>query len=413
MKKVLISIIGKPQSGEYNKTKYRIEDSIYDTTFSFLPMLEYYNPNNVFLIGTKDSIWDKIPENIDYEKIIIPFGIEQDDQWQIFKILSELELENCEITFDLTHGFRTIPFISLLAMYYYRSVKKSVIIKRVLYGIYEARDVNNITPVVDLAGYLSIFDWIFAAKTFANFGNGKELCEMIDKFPGKQMEKLGQSISDVNLAIQLGYMSSLPLYIEAMKENLTKMEHAEQLPQFIPFKMVAPLFKEVTDLVGPQKKEYEKLLDIADWYYKNDQIAKAILTLRESFITFIGNMAKYDISKYKNREDIKIKFFGKHKFDKESLIQKYKSLKKFRDRFWEINGFRNTIGHADVATFSGVKIEKKEEIRSLLYSSRILFNNMETNSDFKQCLEEIQKSSWYKPFKEKTIEDLMAKFNKR
>ena len=113
MHTTLISVIGKPGKGKYNKATYDLEGKLYETDFFFLPLLEHYHPHQFFLLGTKDSIWDEVEKvrqekPFDYQKITIPFGVNSDEIWQIFETIVRLPLKDTSLIIDITHGFRAI-----------------------------------------------------------------------------------------------------------------------------------------------------------------------------------------------------------------------------------------------------------------------------------------------------------------
>jgi len=219
-------MIGNPSSGQYRSAKYEFENGIIkESNFFFIPVKEIYNIDKLFLLGTQDSIWSKIPQSIEYEQIIIPFGKVEKDQWEIFNIINGLPISNSNLYFDFTHGFRTMPFISLISIFYFKATIPNVNIQKVLYGNFEGRNPETkICPVVDLSGFLNIFDWLYAAKSLTEFGNGEALCDSLRKIPDKNITKLTESISAVNSVMQLAYMTELPLHLEKMARAIKQID---------------------------------------------------------------------------------------------------------------------------------------------------------------------------------------------
>ena len=59
-----------------------------------------------------------------------------------------------KIVLDITHGFRSSPFFAAAAVAFTRLVDKNLADLQVVYGAFEARDANNITPIWDITPWL-------------------------------------------------------------------------------------------------------------------------------------------------------------------------------------------------------------------------------------------------------------------
>jgi len=53
----------------------------------------------------------------------IPDGKDEDELWKIFSIIVDEVQPGDEILFDITHGFRSLPFIAFLTVAYLKEVK--------------------------------------------------------------------------------------------------------------------------------------------------------------------------------------------------------------------------------------------------------------------------------------------------
>lgn len=95
---------------------------------------------------------------------IIPDGKSEKELWEIFSIVDGQVDEGDEVIFDITHGFRSLPFLALLAAAYLREIKR-VSIKAVTYGAFEA-GTGSETPIFDLSAFIRIFDWMDAVRSF-------------------------------------------------------------------------------------------------------------------------------------------------------------------------------------------------------------------------------------------------------
>ena len=150
MKKILISVLGKGRQNDYELTEYKIENFPAKKSKLVSDILQdFIQPDKTYIVGTNESLWHVADEYIkNYEKVIIPFGKNSDEFWQMFKIFSGLPVENSEIHFDITHGFRSIPLFVSTILNFFKN-QKNAKITGVYYGIFEAKE-NGITPVVNM-----------------------------------------------------------------------------------------------------------------------------------------------------------------------------------------------------------------------------------------------------------------------
>lgn len=111
----------------------------------------------------------------------IPDGRNEAEMWGIFEaVVAQVEPGDLVI-FDITHGFRSLPFLSFLAAAYLRAVR-GMRLEAVYYGNYEARDRNvepNRAPVIDLTRFVDLLDWTVAADRFVRQGDGRDLADRL------------------------------------------------------------------------------------------------------------------------------------------------------------------------------------------------------------------------------------------
>ena len=97
----------------------------------------------------------------DMQSVDIPDGRNDEELWTIFQSVVDAVEPEEQLIFDITHGFRSLPFLSFLAVTYLRVVKH-IQLKGVYYGNFEARDQSvtpNRTPVIDLTPFVDLLDW--------------------------------------------------------------------------------------------------------------------------------------------------------------------------------------------------------------------------------------------------------------
>jgi CRISPR-associated DxTHG motif protein len=170
----------------------------------------------------------------------IPEGHSEADLWAIFDALTDAVETGETVTFDVTHSFRSLPFLSFLAVAYLKAAK-NVKVERVLYGAWEARDKEtDRSPVFDLTPFVALLDWLAATNRFVDLGDGHALAGLLRQGmpPGIQMgqdlqaRQLGQQLRSGAEAIE---MVSLALRLARPVESMQAAAHlASTLQQAAP-----------------------------------------------------------------------------------------------------------------------------------------------------------------------------------
>ncbi len=127
----LITFLG---TGGYQKVTYSLDSKSYVTAFFPVALVHciQIEPKSVLCFVTeasakhfkdlKQEINSSKPD-IDVTLINIPNGSNEQEQWEIFKIVTNSLESNEEVYFDITHGFRTIPLLTFLAASYLGCVR--------------------------------------------------------------------------------------------------------------------------------------------------------------------------------------------------------------------------------------------------------------------------------------------------
>ena len=263
------------------------------------------------------------------EAVSIPDGRNEDELWALFEtVVAEVDVQE-QVIFDITHGFRSLSFLSLLAVAYLREVK-DIKLQAVLYGNFEARDEAGRTPVIDLSSFVSLFDWMTAADRFTRFGDAGDLAERLKKVrpdwqdqrtdpdkreQAKRLSFTANSLDSVSMALRLIRPN------EAMDASATLKQQLLDASQSIhaharPF---VPLVRSITDAYAPlalpfpqqqidpmAQLAYER--DMVDWLLKRHQYVQAVAIAREWIISWV--MVQIEIKDFKdlldreNREEV-------------------------------------------------------------------------------------------------------------
>jgi len=206
----LISFLGKgradAQSG-YRAASYKFDEGIIKTVNFFgLALAEYLQPQRLILVGTAGSMWDVFfeREGADDETLalmdavegqrvdaamlerhakrlaselglvvdclLIPYARDTAEQIAVLRGLASKVTENECVSIDVTHSFRHLPMLALVAARYLAHVSK-VKIEELYYGALEMTGADGQTPVLRLSGLLKMLDWVEALATYDKDGD--------------------------------------------------------------------------------------------------------------------------------------------------------------------------------------------------------------------------------------------------
>ena len=375
-------------AGTAYDTAYCMEDGREQTAPYFGAALPHFFPNLSLRVlvtpEARSAHLDRFvqlaePHVADLEAIDIAGGRTEMEMWQIFETVIDAVDDGEQVIFDITHGFRSLPFLSFLAAAYLRVIK-NVALVAVLYGNYEARDQSakpHRAPVIDLTPFVGLLDWMVAADRFIRFGDAHDLAERLRQ--SKPDYRLQQEDSEARqLAILLSgtatamdrVSSALRLIrpAEAMlaSEDLqTQLVDATQgiQRQARPFH---PLSQRVVDEYAPLALP-ESVLDadlpsvlarertMVHWYLQRRQYVQTVAVAREWIVTWImahlGYADQYDRNVRGQTENaiglILQHRKGKHIDEPLPLdLTAVPQLQKAIDLYGDLGDVRNDILHA-------------------------------------------------------------------
>ncbi len=206
----LISFLGKgradPKTG-YRTATYRFDEGFARIVpFFGLALTEYLKPDRLVLVGTPGSMWDvffdregaesdtidlidAVEQNrvdddllvkhslrleqelgLPVQCILIPFARDTAEQIKVLTLLAAQVQPGENLCIDVTHSFRHLPMLALVAARYLSHVTK-VTVSELYYGALEMTDSKGETPVLRLSGLLRMLDWVEALATYDKDGD--------------------------------------------------------------------------------------------------------------------------------------------------------------------------------------------------------------------------------------------------
>ncbi len=301
------------------ETTYAWQKQTYQASFTPLATTFFLKPARVSVFLTDQARENTFPEfqetfqrtfpRIVLKDVNIPSGKSDEELWRLFSTIADTILEAPEkhIVFDITHGFRSLPVLALLAAAYAQSAF-NIRINAVLYGAYDAK-VGDVTPMFDLSPMLALLEWAAATDRFNRTGDARYLSALLrgqqktlalrwQKQPENlellsglgnlagSLEKISQALRLIrpHEAMQLAH--DLPGYVEKAQPAL------QQSAAALPF---ARLLDSITQTYGPlesaapedQKDALEKERRMIRWYAEREQWVQAAALAREWLISWV------------------------------------------------------------------------------------------------------------------------------
>ena len=302
-------------------------------------------------------------------QVTIPEGENENQLWQIFNtVLNEIQ-DGDRVLFDITHGFRSLPFLAFLALAYVRKVRKNVEIERVVYGAYEAVERDNpYKPVFDLTPFIGLLDWIGAVSVFQQTGIAQPIANLV--------------ADAQNLPYKLGLSGNLPTQLKNMASRLSNLSDALLTNRVLETQTAAA--KLVTQLdnakqeVANWAQPFDVLLDQMQttyqplalqnpqnptnrrqtligqyqqirWYIRNQQYLQAITLAREWLISWGCYQLNRDWIRERRTVEEMMGECGRAKREKRDLpnlpIINIKHGAKSIELFNDLHGLRNDLAH--------------------------------------------------------------------
>lgn len=206
----LISFLGKGRSDArhgYRTAAYRFDEGLIKTVSFFgLALAEYLQPDRLILVGTAGSMWDVFFERSGADEetlalmeavegqcvdaamlerhaarleaelgmavdcLLIPYARDTAEQVAVLQNLAHKMAENECVSIDVTHSFRHLPMLAIVAARYLTHVK-NVKVQEIYYGALEMTPPDGPTPVLRLSGLLNMLDWVEALATYDKDGD--------------------------------------------------------------------------------------------------------------------------------------------------------------------------------------------------------------------------------------------------
>ncbi len=383
MSKILISLLGTGQQAKnikvknrYKKTDYIIEGQLYkDKYFVSSAIIEHFSINKIFVVGTKESMWDNIADYFhadeeyimeiidkkenkvlnskDLEKLqkfmdeklgsigskckIIEEGKDEKELWLIFDEFLDIFdhiSKSDDVYFDITHLFRSVSVVSFI-MAELLQIDKNTKIAGLFYGMFAEDEPSKI---IDMSVFFELLEWSRAINNLKSYGNSILLLQLINK--SDLSIELKQGFENFSNALSISDMGALQQSIKQLKGKLILFESTKIL------QLISRDLKNfISRLSRNEPANFQ--FELASWYIDNKNYALAYITLSEAIITATCSRYDWDPFDKDMRQKAKDELYKYGKWDSAT-----KDKQKLNKIYNKIRDIRNAIAHKSSAKSS-------------------------------------------------------------
>lgn len=320
----------------------------------------------------RDKNWGELKYILDknvvhYKDITINECKNDDEFWDNFNILFNQITESDDVYVDVTHSFRSIPFL-VMPMLNYAKFAEDIIIRDIFYGAFDAKDENGVVPIFNLSIFNQVTDWTIASNKFLDTGDSRELADIIrtqikpilcqssgqDKH-AKIAEKISKNLENFSGALYTVRGNSISEDGVNLKEALEKILGEEiQINTLIPFnKIVHKIYDKVKfysgDIVLDIHHTIKLCLDFG-------LIQQGYTFLRENIINYLCSCIEIELFDEKVRQRVEKVISSRYNHESRSITTDDKEIEDRLDKYLTKDlvflfctigsNYRNDINHA-------------------------------------------------------------------
>ena len=203
----------------------------------------------------------------DVRLVLIPYARDADEQAAVLEVMSQYVDAGETVDLDITHGYRHLPMLGLLAALYLRRVR-AVTVGHIWYGEYDPS--TGEAPVRDLVGLLGFADWIEALAIYDHTRDYSAFAPLVGT-PGEHLRKAAfheRTTNSVKAREQLSTWTRLPdrlpperpeasLFAAALDQRLSWWRSGQRADQEL---NLAKIYLEGRDYVRSAIYAYEAVI---------------------------------------------------------------------------------------------------------------------------------------------------------
>ncbi len=386
----LLTFLG---TGRYQETRYAWQGEEWSTPYVSQALQHFLKADRLSVFVTKEAKemhWEALQGAIagacPLVAVDIPMGESEAEIWEIFAAVVRTVSPAEDIAFDITHAFRSIPLLVVLAGGFLQRAR-GVRLTGTYYGAFNPARKGEPTPIVDLSPAMGLFDWLVAADKFADVGSAMDLGQRLQTIQRelhrrqaattpKKLLSLGQTLERLSQALET--VRTFDLLEESAKlANFDVAQLTDEVGAFAqPFALLLePLRQEYGEFAIAEPKTadptlvLQKLYRLLQWYVAKGRYGQGILLAREWVISAlcVANGINYrDRDDRRELEDALNKLV--HEKTLEPKIADHVADPQGLGDFWSHLGeVRNDLAHGQfrIQNFSASDLKKFAETKML------------------------------------------------
>lgn len=271
---------------------YKWKGKTYPAKVTAQAIREFAQFDEMLVLVTPDAKTQTFPLLADLgddriRSVDIVDGKDNESMWEIFQTVVDHVQEGETVIFDITHSFRSLPFLAFLFIAYLKSAK-NVTIEAVYYGAFEMQK-DGVTPILDLTEFVTMLDWLTATEQFIQTGNARRLSVLLNpnKVVSGPLFDAAATLDNISQAARLCQPFTL---MQESGKLQTALDQAQQELQ-----ISAPPFgvlkKQIVGAFGQFQTDSRNVAEVLrtefrliEWYYEKGQIIQAVTLAREWLI---------------------------------------------------------------------------------------------------------------------------------
>lgn len=398
MSTVVITFLGHMPRAPEKPAAYVYEDRVYEGYVFPQALRQFMGHDRMCVFVTRMARVTSLPylaalNDPRITPIDIPDGRAAEERWAIFDKLVGVVEDGDTVIFDITHGFRSIPFFVFQAIAFLKSARRGVTIARVLYGEFAQGDAPG--PVIDLTDLVPLLDWMSATDQFIELGNSRplvaELEETIATLPPddedrQRLARFAGALSDVSDSLQLVIADQAMNAAHRLRLTLRQAHEPLQrhVRPFLPLvERADTAFAAIALPKAQQTNPWRNLAherQIIAWYLDRRLLYQAIALAFEWLLSYglallpDGELSREEIRLYLAVIN-KANRLGTHRLnDNEqkrlpkarAALGRVRDLNRLLDLFAEVSRHRNDLMHASKTVHSEqTPAEREQAIRQV------------------------------------------------
>ncbi len=370
----LLTFLG---TGNYNTTNYTWQNQTKETPYVAEALAEFIEPQQIKIFVTREArekhsqlFLERLNPNYHCTFVDIPSGQSETEIWQIFEAVVNAVDSDTKISFDITHAFRSLPLLVLLAGAFLQKAK-NVSIQGVYYGAFEVN--RDQPPIFDLTSAMKLLDWLTATDKFITTGSAVELGELLTTIqrdfyqqnkPQKgearptQLQGFGDKI--LKFSQSLEYVRAMDALNDAARiQEFSTERLSDEIGVFAkPFELLLnPIQEEYGQFAVADSREadlklvLEKQFLLLRWYVSKQLGTQAILLAREWIISALCYLEKVDYLSREKRGTIEQqlgKMTGKNRDLEQPIVKWIQDAEVLSNTWSKLTEYRNDIAHCQM-----------------------------------------------------------------